>query len=49
MTDNDLYHEGKRLRVNGSAQLSIDDPLRSEFPGSVFIVRVTANTIPFYF
>lgn len=39
------FETPKRLRVNGSAQLSIDDPLRGEFPGSVFIVRVTANTI----
>lgn len=39
------FESPKRLRVNGSAQLSIDDPLRGEFPGSVFIVRVTANTI----
>jgi predicted pyridoxine 5'-phosphate oxidase superfamily flavin-nucleotide-binding protein len=34
-----------RLRVNGTARISEDDPLRSEFPGSVFIVRVTADRI----
>ncbi|MBI2307092.1 MAG: pyridoxamine 5'-phosphate oxidase family protein [Rhodocyclales bacterium] len=35
----------RRLRVNGTAQISEDDPLRAEFPGSVFIVRVTAARI----
>ena len=35
----------KRLRVNGSAQISSDDPLREECPGAVFIVRVCAARI----
>lgn len=35
----------KRLRVNGTAQVTADDPLRAEFPGAVFIVRVTASMI----
>lgn len=35
----------KRIRVNGTAQVTADDPLRAEFPGSVFIVRVTASMI----
>ncbi|MEO8297665.1 MAG: pyridoxamine 5'-phosphate oxidase family protein [Burkholderiales bacterium] len=39
------FEQGKRLRVNGTAQLSADDPLRAEFPGAVFIVRVTAEAI----
>lgn len=39
------FETPKRLRVNGSAQLSLDDPLLSEFPGAVFIVRVTASAI----
>lgn len=39
------FEAPKRLRVNGEAQLSADDPLRSEFPGAVFMVRVTAHTI----
>ena len=34
-----------RLRVNGIARISADDPLRREFPGSVFIVRVAADRI----
>lgn len=39
------FETPKRLRVNGSAQITVDDPLRAEFPGSVFIVRVTASKI----
>ena len=34
-----------RIRVNGTATISENDPLRAEFPGSVFIVRVTATRI----
>jgi len=34
-----------RLRVNGTATISPDDPLIGECPGSVFIVRVTASCI----
>ena len=39
------FEKPKRLRVNGTARISADDPLRDEFPGSVFIVRVTADLI----
>lgn len=39
------FETPKRLRVNGSAQIAADDPLRADFPGSVFIIRVTATTI----
>jgi len=39
------FEAPKRLRVNGLAQITADDPLRAEFPGSVFIVRVTASKI----
>jgi uncharacterized protein len=39
------FEVSKRLRVNGSAQISADDPLMSEFPGAVFIVRITATRI----
>lgn len=35
----------KRIRVNGTAQVCADDPLRSAFPGSAFIIRVTAEKI----
>jgi predicted pyridoxine 5'-phosphate oxidase superfamily flavin-nucleotide-binding protein len=39
------FETPKRLRVNGTAQISADDPLLAEFPGAVFIVRVTAGKI----
>lgn len=39
------FERPKRLRVNGTAHVSADDPLRAEYPGAVFIVRVTAATI----
>jgi predicted pyridoxine 5'-phosphate oxidase superfamily flavin-nucleotide-binding protein len=39
------FETPKRIRVNGSAQVSADDPLRAEFPGAVLIVRVTASLI----
>jgi len=39
------FERPKRLRVNGRATLSEDDPLRAGFPGSVFIVRVAAERI----
>ncbi len=39
------FERPKRLRVNGVARISEDDPLRHEFPGSVFIVRVAADRI----
>ena len=39
------FENPKRIRVNGTAQVREDDPLRTEFPGSVFIVRVAAELI----
>jgi predicted pyridoxine 5'-phosphate oxidase superfamily flavin-nucleotide-binding protein len=39
------FERQKRLRVNGTARISQDDPLRNEWPGAVFIVRVTADRI----
>jgi len=39
------FENPKRIRVNGTAQISEQDPLRTEYPGSVFIIRVTADTI----
>ena len=39
------FEQPKRLRVNGTATVVQDDPLRAEFPGSVFIVRVKAERI----
>ena len=39
------FENPTRIRVNGVAALSEDDPLRSEWPGAVFIVRITATRI----
>jgi predicted pyridoxine 5'-phosphate oxidase superfamily flavin-nucleotide-binding protein len=39
------FEQPKRLRINGTARISDTDPLRAEFPGAVFIVRVTAASI----
>ena len=39
------FENQKRLRVSAIAQISADDPLRAEYPGSVFIVRMTAQRI----
>ena len=39
------FEQPRRLRVNGSATITAEDPLRADFPGSVFIVRVTASRI----
>lgn len=39
------FENPKRLRVNGAARISADDPLRETFPGAVFVVRVTVDRI----
>ncbi len=39
------FEQPKRLRVNGTAVVSADDPLLGELPGAVFVVRVTAERI----
>lgn len=39
------FENPHRLRVNGTAKISADDPLRAEYPGSVFIIRVEAENI----
>jgi uncharacterized protein len=39
------FESPKRIRVNGTAGVRADDPLRAEFPGAVFIVRVAAELI----
>jgi len=41
------FERPKRLRVNGSASVAADDPLRAAFPDAVFIVRVqVAHVFP---
>jgi predicted pyridoxine 5'-phosphate oxidase superfamily flavin-nucleotide-binding protein len=39
------FQSPKRIRVNGTAQVREDDPLRDGFPGAVFVVRVAASLI----
>jgi uncharacterized protein len=39
------FERPNRLRVNGTARVSEHDPLRTEYPGAVFIVRITASKI----
>lgn len=39
------FEAPKRLRVNGSARISAEDPLLEQCPGAVFIVRVRAQRI----
>ncbi|MEW6753579.1 MAG: pyridoxamine 5'-phosphate oxidase family protein [Candidatus Latescibacterota bacterium] len=39
------FERPERIRVNGTARISQDDPLLQECPGSVFIVRITAERI----
>jgi len=39
------FENPRRIRVNGTAQIRADDPLREAFPGAVLIVRVTAERI----
>jgi len=39
------FEEQNRMRVQGSASVSSDDPLMSEFPGAQMIIRVTAERI----
>lgn len=39
------FEKPKRIRVNGRAVVSREDPLMADFPGAVFIVRVDAERI----
>jgi predicted pyridoxine 5'-phosphate oxidase superfamily flavin-nucleotide-binding protein len=39
------FERTQRLRVNGTASIRADDPLRCEYPGAVFMVRITAARI----
>lgn len=39
------FEQQKRIRVNGTAEVSAEDPLLREYPGSVFIVRVKIEHI----
>jgi hypothetical protein len=39
------FEHAKRIRVNGTAQVSSDATLCSQFPGAVLVVRVIAERI----
>jgi predicted pyridoxine 5'-phosphate oxidase superfamily flavin-nucleotide-binding protein len=39
------FERPQRLRVNGTGRIGAEDPLLPEFPGAVFVVRVTAERI----
>jgi uncharacterized protein len=39
------FEQPRRLRVNGTASVSSDDPLLKEFPGAQLLVRVQARQI----
>jgi len=39
------FEKPKRIRVNGTAQISGSDPLIAHCPGAVFMVRITATQI----
>jgi predicted pyridoxine 5'-phosphate oxidase superfamily flavin-nucleotide-binding protein len=39
------FEQPRRIRVNGTAQLSQDDPLLGDCPGAVFIVRITVRQV----
>jgi predicted pyridoxine 5'-phosphate oxidase superfamily flavin-nucleotide-binding protein len=39
------FERPRRLRVNGAATVATDDPLLDEFPGAVFMVRVSVEAI----
>jgi len=39
------FESPKRIRVNGTARCSEEDPLRAEFPGAVFVVRVAVELV----
>jgi predicted pyridoxine 5'-phosphate oxidase superfamily flavin-nucleotide-binding protein len=39
------FENPRRLRVNGTARVDADDPQRGEYPGCVFVVRITATRI----
>jgi uncharacterized protein len=39
------FIEPDRMRVNGTATIVADDPLLTQFPGAVFLVRITVTMI----
>jgi len=41
----DMHGKPRRLRVNGTARIERDDPLRDQFPGAQLMVRMAARAI----
>jgi hypothetical protein len=39
------FERGNRMRLNGTADVQLDDPLLPEYPEAQFIVRVTAREV----
>ena len=39
------FETGRRMRINGSAQISFDDPLLKDFAEATFLIRVTPREI----
>jgi predicted pyridoxine 5'-phosphate oxidase superfamily flavin-nucleotide-binding protein len=39
------FQAGKRLRVNGRAEVHLDDPLKADYPGAQAVVRMRAGQI----
>jgi predicted pyridoxine 5'-phosphate oxidase superfamily flavin-nucleotide-binding protein len=39
------FENRRRIRVNGTASIDLDDPLQQQFPGAVFVIRVRARQI----
>jgi predicted pyridoxine 5'-phosphate oxidase superfamily flavin-nucleotide-binding protein len=39
------FERGHRMRLEGTASIDLDDPLRVDFPEAQFVVRVTARAV----
>ena len=39
------FEGANRLRIHGDASIDLDDPLRTEFPGAMFVVRVALREV----
>ncbi|MEO6470331.1 MAG: pyridoxamine 5'-phosphate oxidase family protein [Aeromicrobium sp.] len=39
------FEQGNRMRLEGTASIDLDDPLRSDYPEAQFVVRVRARVV----
>ena len=39
------FERGHRMRLEGTASIDLDDPLRGEYPEAQFVVRVRARAV----